>query len=73
MKLQKTTIVIWSDPEAVSAHAMEVDTLAAEAMDGAAYCSVQRTETIDDPASDPDWDGTEFFTDDLDDELDDEL
>lgn len=58
MKLYKTTIVIWSDfnPENVS-----LSRLAQEAEDGCSYCSVQKTETVEDPSQDSDWDGTEFF------------
>lgn len=61
--LDKTTIVIWSRPVDMPAHAMEVDALTHEAMEGLAYCSVQRTERIEDPTQDPDWDDTEFFND----------
>ena len=58
MTLYKTTIVIWSDtpPEDI-----EIDELAREAMVGGAYCSKQIFVKVDDPKSDPDWDGTEFF------------
>lgn len=63
--LHKTTIVIWSDPESISAHAMEVDDLAREAMEGLAYCTRQDTDLIDDPLSDPEFAGGDsFFGDD---------
>lgn len=62
--LYKTTIVIWSewDPVAraeVTEHDLSV--LAREAEQGDAYCSVKKTERVEDPSRDPDWDGTEFF------------
>jgi hypothetical protein len=60
--LYKTTITIWSefDPSQV-----ELEDLAREAMRGAAYCSRQNVSHIENPSADPDWDGTEFFEDDL--------
>jgi|GEM_PF-4076887 len=60
-KLQKTTIVIWTDPEVTDPNLFEISALAREAEEGAAYCSVARTEEIANPEDDPSWDGTEFF------------
>ena len=65
--LYKTTIVIWSetDPNPSEASAdPELDSLAGlalEATNGNAYCSKMHVEAVNDPARDPDWDGTEFF------------
>lgn len=58
--LFKTTAVIWTeyDPSAV-----ELSDLAREAENGSAYCSTLTAEPIADPDTDPDWDGTEFFSD----------
>jgi hypothetical protein len=58
--LYKTTIVIWSR---FPGDSVELTTLAHEATEGAAYCPVYRSESVADPASDPDWDDTEFFAD----------
>lgn len=60
--LYKTTIVIWTDFDPSES---EIAGLAQEATDGTAYCSVQKSEKIDDPTKDPDWDGTEFFEEEL--------
>lgn len=59
--LYKTTIVIWSEhnPE----NAVELSELARDAETGDSYCSRFRCSKIEDPAADPDWDGTEFFDD----------
>ena len=57
--LYKTTIVIWSEYDA--SENTEIDDLARDAMSGDSYCSKQDCVKVDDPASDPDWDGTEFF------------
>ena len=59
MKLYKTTIVIWSEDDPTNL--MEIDALAQDAMNGESYCSKQETVRVEDPISDPDWDGTEFF------------
>lgn len=61
--LYKTTIVIWSEYDGTE---RELSDLAYEAEQGDALCSRYRSEQVTDVASDPDWDGTEFF--DLDDE-----
>lgn len=61
MMLEKTTIVIWTDPEIDDPRLYKIKDLANEAYQGNAYCSVKRTEVIEDPSKDPDWDGTEFF------------
>ena len=58
--LFKTTIVIWSDFDPVSA---ELSELAREAEVGEAYCSRSARVFVQDPVNDPDWDGTEFFGD----------
>jgi len=60
--LYKTTIVIWSayDPEKSS---MELEDLAHDATVGEAYCSKQKSERVEKPEENPDWDGTEFFGD----------
>ena len=69
MKLEKTTIVIWTNPEYDDPRLCEIQDLAHEAYwwrggwTGSAYCSVKHTEVIEDPSKDPDWDGTEFFLD----------
>lgn len=54
--LHKHTIVIWSEHDEVS-----LANLGQEAEDGMAYCSKFEVEKVEDPGSDPDWDGTEFF------------
>jgi hypothetical protein len=56
--LYKTTIVIWSQ---YPGDDVELSDLAREAEQGDAYCSRQESERIEDPRSDPGWDGTEFF------------
>ena len=56
--LYKTTIVIWSEPNPA---VMEISDLAREAEVGDAYCSKSHIEWIEEPETDPDWDGTEFF------------
>jgi len=62
-KLNKTTIVIWSDPDLTHPEEYELEDLAREAESGLAYCSSCTTETVLDPEKDPHWDGTEFFDD----------
>ena len=57
-KLYKTTIVIWSEFDPSK---LEIDDLAEDAVSGESYCSVSRTELIEEPEKDPEWDGTEFF------------
>ena len=59
--MYKTTIVIWRqiNPE------IELSALAREAEEGDAYCSRMSTVHVEDPTKDPDWDGTEFFGEDL--------
>lgn len=54
----KTTIVIWSDGDPAG---VEIDRLARDAIDGDSYCSKRELVIVDDPQSDPDWDGTDFF------------
>lgn len=56
--LWKTTAVIWTD---FNPQTLEIDDLAREAMGGDAHCSREDHELVEDPAGDPDWDGTEFF------------
>ena len=56
--LYKTTIVIWSDGDPSNT---DIDNLARDAVQGDSYCSSRNTKMIDDPKSDKDWDGTEFF------------
>lgn len=56
--LFKTTVVIWTDYDP---SILELDELAREAVSGDAYCSHQETHLVDDPTTDPNWDGTEFF------------
>jgi hypothetical protein len=51
-------VVIWSEE---NPHLYELDELAREATRGMAYCSSMSSEFIEEPDSDPDWDGTEFF------------
>lgn len=65
--LFKTTVVIWSreDPSGIGEPDEHLSMLAREAEVGSSYCSRETTERIEDPASDPDWDGTEFFGEDL--------
>lgn len=57
--LYKTTIVIWR--ERPSEGLLELTDLAYQAQEGDAYCSSMTEDHIEDPTSDPDWDGTEFF------------
>ena len=59
--LYKTTIVIWSED---SLQEVELEDAAHAATSGDAYCSRYRSEKVEDPWTDPDWDGTEFFGDD---------
>jgi hypothetical protein len=56
--LFKSTIVIWSRCDPTD---MELDDLACEAVEGAAYCSKLTNQLVTSPEQDPDWDGTEFF------------
>jgi hypothetical protein len=56
--LYKTTIVIWTEYPTDN---VSIDTLAAEACTGDAYCSSQKCELISDPNKFP---NTEFFGDD---------
>jgi hypothetical protein len=58
--LYKTTIVIWSDYDPAT-EKVELAALARDAENGESYCSFQESERIEDPAGDPQWDGTEFF------------
>jgi len=58
MKLYKTTIVIWSDQDP---RGTELEILARDAICGDAYCSKMESIDVEDPESDSDWDGTEFF------------
>lgn len=59
--LFKTTVVIWSDYDGT---ALELEDLARAATVGDAYCSQFKSEHVADPASDPAWDGCDFFEDD---------
>ena len=61
MKLNKTTIVIWSRPELFDPADVELSALALEAENGLAYCSKYATELVTAPSQDPDWDKTQFF------------
>ena len=56
--LYKSTIVIWSDYDPTF---VELESLAAQAVYGDAYCSKLIEEVVQEPTLDPDWDGTEFF------------
>lgn len=58
--LYKTTLVIWTEYDPIE-QGLELDDLAREANEGDAYCSSWKTTLVKDPASDPLWDGTEFF------------
>ena len=60
-KLFKTTIVIWSE---YNTEDVELTDLAREATEGDSYCSKQECEQIEDPETDDEWDGTEFFNSD---------
>ena len=67
--LYKNTIIIWSefDPTPI----LTLEDLAREAVDGSMYCSSMKSQLVENPLSDSDWDGTEFFNDDCDDYDDD--
>ncbi len=56
--LWKTTIVIWSEYYAGD---VELEDLAHSASSQDAYCSKQSSVRVEDPTTDPEWDGTEFF------------
>jgi hypothetical protein len=58
MSMYKTTIVIWSDYDPSKS---DIDTLARDSISGQSYCSVRKSEHIQNHRSDNDWDGTEFF------------
>jgi hypothetical protein len=58
-QLYKHVITIWSETGAD----IEIKDLAQAATDGDSYCAKHAVTLIDDPGSDPDWDGTEFFGD----------
>ena len=65
-KLWKTTIVIWTEWEPKTDDTAEgepysLEDLAVAATNGDAYCSKAESEEVENPTSDPDWDGTEFF------------
>lgn len=60
--LYKSVIIIWSD---TNPNKMELSDLARDAESGDSYCSQMKTSLIKDPVNDPDWDGTEFFEDNL--------
>ena len=62
-RLSKSTIIIWADPEYLDVTQLGLTDLAREADIGMAYCSHSDTVYMDDPQTDPDWDGTEFFED----------
>lgn len=57
--LHKTTIVIWS---AYPGTSVELADLAADAVNGSAYCSRAESVPVGNPVADPDWDGTDFFS-----------
>lgn len=62
--LYKTTIIIWSeeDPNERFAHSDSlVSDLGRECEVGDCYCSDAKVERVEDPTTDPAWDGTEFF------------
>jgi hypothetical protein len=56
--LYKTTITIWSDFDPSEYNLQD---LGFQADEGDAYCSNTTTEIVENPADDPQWDGTEFF------------
>jgi hypothetical protein len=56
--LFKTTVVIWSE---FSGEEVELEHLAREATSGEAYCSRYCSVRVEDPESDPAWEGTDFF------------
>jgi hypothetical protein len=57
--LYKTTVIIWSE---VNPDEWELVELACEATSGErAYAPFGKSELIQHPEEDPDWDGTEFF------------
>lgn len=56
--LHKTTIVIWSEDPGDQ---LELEHLAREATSGEAFCSRYRSELIERPERDRDWEPTEFF------------
>lgn len=64
--LYKTTIVIWSEYDPTDE--VELEDLARAATSGDAYCSKQESVKVEDPATDPAWDNTEFFDDPTEDE-----
>ncbi len=65
MKLYKSTIVIWSEENPMQ---LELSALARGAEVGDDYCSKRHAELVEDPGSDPDWDGADFFGPDTEDE-----
>jgi hypothetical protein len=56
--LYKTVIVIWSEYDGEK---VEIEDLAFQATEGNAYCSKQQSVLVQEPTTDPEWDGTEFF------------
>lgn len=56
--LYKTTVVIWSR---FNPKKLELSELAREAETGEAYCAKLEANRVNQPITDPDWDGTEFF------------
>lgn len=56
--LYKTTVIIWSEFDPMK---LELSSLAREAEEGSAYCSVMKADHVKEPGKDKDWDGTEFF------------
>ena len=60
-KLWKTTVVIWSEKDLSMAG---LEYLGRDATQGESYCSKMDVELVEDPESDNDWDGTEFFMED---------
>jgi hypothetical protein len=62
--LFKTTIIVWSevDPQLYD---WELEDLAREAVCGDSHCSKMTVVAVADPSTDPDWDGTDFFEEEI--------
>ncbi len=58
--LVKYTIIIWAPKEYLNSD-IGLSDLGREADSGECYASRVKSELINNPRSDPDWDGTEFF------------
>lgn len=63
--LYKTTIVIWTehDPREDDPLEMELTEISQDATNGDSYCFRSDTVLVENLEQDPDWDGTEFFSD----------